>query len=112
MGKIPGDTHQLVTIKCQVNRFLMIRVNARPDDMAVLASFLDMEHDGAWLVTQPQHLLGAMNVIHVLVAGERTLCRVWVNREAVEILLAAGQCLCLYLPFFESTMQVMGNRTT
>ncbi len=70
-GKAPGHPHQLVAVEGQVDGLLMVGVDPRPDDVAVLTTIFDMKHDGARLVAQPQRFFCTADVIHVLVAGER-----------------------------------------
>ncbi|MNJ49016.1 hypothetical protein D3C77_442290 [compost metagenome] len=109
-GKASGYPHQLVTVESQVNCLFMVCVDPRPDDVAVFAAILDVEHDGARLIAETQCVFSAADVIHVLVAGERTLRGIWVNGKAVEIFFAAGQGFGLHLPFLECTVQVLGYR--
>ncbi|MCY1178206.1 hypothetical protein D9M73_185460 [compost metagenome] len=77
--------------------------------MAVLTAILDVKHHGTGLIPQPQGFFGAVDIVHVLIAGQRPLRGIRVDRHAVEIFLAPGQCFGLHLPFLEGSMQITGN---
>ena len=106
--------HELFIVVGDVTGLAALHVDARPDDMAVLARhalpvLLDVEHDRARLAGQPEALFGAVDVIEILLLREPPLPLVGVDREAVEVIGAARQVVRLRLPFGERAVQVAGN---
>jgi hypothetical protein len=70
-GELPRDHHQLVVVEGHVTGLAALGVDARPDDMAVLARdailvLLYMEDDRARLAGQPEAVLGAVDIIEIL----------------------------------------------
>jgi len=109
-GKLARDHHQLVTIKGLVDGFAGPRINARPDDLTMLAPVLDVEHEGAGLARHAERFLDAVGVVEILIAAEMPLTQIGIDREAVEVIPAAGQVMGDRLPFGERAMQVRRDR--
>ena len=70
--------HELFIVVGDVTGLAPLHVDARPDDMAVLARhalpvLLDVEHDRAGLARQPEALFGAVDVIEILLLREPAL---------------------------------------
>ena len=113
-GELARDRHELFMVEGDVTGLAALHVDARPDDMAVLARdalpvLLDVEHDRARLAGQPEALLGAVDVIEILLLGEPPLPLVGIDREAVEVIGAPRQRVRLRLPFGERAVQVAGD---
>ena len=73
-GELARDHHQLVVVEGHVTGLAALGVDARPDDMAVLARdavlvLLYMEDDRARLAGQPEAVLGAVDIIEILLLG-------------------------------------------
>ena len=56
-GELAGEVHELAVVVRHVDRPHPVHVDARPDDMAVLAPVLDMKDDGARLVGEAEPVL-------------------------------------------------------
>ena len=115
-GELARHHHQLVVVEGNVTGLAALGVDARPDDMAVLARdallvLLDVEDDRARLAGQPEALLGAVDVIEILLLGEPPLPLVGIDRQAVEVIGAPRQRVGLRLPFGEGAVQVAGDGT-
>src|ERR1700674_3119797 len=78
--------------------------------MAELAPVLDMKDDGTRLTGKAELPFRAVDVVEILRAGERSLRRVRIDREAVEIIAAAGHGMGAKLPLREGAMQVARDR--
>ena len=102
--------HQLLAVEGLVDGFALFGVDPRPDDMAVLAAILDMKDDGARLSRKAELSFRAVDVVEILLPGEGTLRRVGIDREAVEVIAAAGHGVGAKFPLREGAMQVMRDR--
>ena len=85
-------------------------VDPRPDDMAVLAAVLDMKDDSARLIRKAELSFGATDVVEILLPAEGLLRRIGIDREAVEVIAAAGHGMGAEFPLGEGAMQVARDR--
>src|SRR5665213_83229 len=113
-GELSRDHHQLVVVERHVTGLATLGVDARPDDMTVLARdailvLLYMEDDRARLAGQPEAVLGAVDIIEILLLGEPPLPLVGIDRQAVKIVAAPRQRVGLRLPFGERAVQIAGD---
>ena len=108
--ELARDHHQLLAVEGLVDGFAVFGVDPRPDDMAVLAAVLDMEDDGARLAEEAELSFRAVDVVEILLPGERALRRIGIDREAVEVIAAAGHGMGAEFPLREGAMQVMRDR--
>jgi hypothetical protein len=111
-GELPRNHHQLVVVEGHVTGLATLGVDARPDDMTVLARdailvLLYMEDDRARLAGQPEAVLGAVDIIEILLLGEPPLPLVGIDRQAVKIVAAPRQRVGLP-PFSEGAVQFAG----
>ena len=101
--------HQLLVIEGLMDGLAVLGVDARPDDVAVLAPLLDVKDDRPRLAGEVELRLGAIDVVEILRAGQLALRRVGIDREAVEIIAAAGHRMGADFPLGERAMQVAGD---
>ena len=71
--ELPRHHHQLLAVEGLVDRLAAFGVDPRPDHVAVLAAILDMEDDGARLIRKAELSLRAVDVVEILLPGERDL---------------------------------------
>ena len=113
-GEFPRDRAQLQPVVRDLDGFHFVRVDARPDRVAVFAQHavlvaLFVEHDGAGLPDQLQAALGPLQQLKILFAREVSLRLVGIEGKAVEEFLA----LCaagLGGPLGESAGEVVARR--
>ena len=72
-------------------------------------SFLTWKTTARGWPASPRRLLGAVDVIEILLPGEPPLPLVGIDREAVEVIGASRQRVRLRLPFGEGAVQVAGD---
>ena len=108
--ELPRHHHQLLAVEGLVDGLAAFGVDPRPDDVAVLAPVLDMKDDGARLARKAELAFGAVDVVEILLPGELSLRRIGIDREAVEIIAAAGHGMGADLPLGKGAVQVAGDR--
>ena len=113
-GELARHRHELFMVEGNVAGLAALHVDARPDDVAVLAGsalpvLLDVKHDRARLARQSEALLRPVDVFEILLSGEPPLPLVGVDREAVEVIGASRQRVRLRLPFGKGAVQVAGD---
>lgn len=105
-GQSHGHVTQFPAIMGHVDRLHLGTVNARPDDMAMLALVLDVKDHGARLTVQSQLVFDGLDGLDILLPRERFRR---VDGQAVERFLrfrAAGH----RLEFREGAVQIIGDR--
>ena len=107
--ELPRHHHQLLAVERLVDGLAVLGVDARPDDMAVLAPVLDMEDDRPRLAREAELALGAVDIVAVLRPGQLPLRRIGIDREAVEIIAAAGHRMGADFPFSEGAVEIGGD---
>ena len=70
--------HQLIAIKGNVDGFTILRINARPHDVTMLAqslvyALLDVKDDSTRLSAQTKAFFGAIDVVLILLAGKASI---------------------------------------
>ena len=97
---------KLLAVVRHLHGLHFVQIDARPDDMAMIAAMLDMEDDGARLAGQTELFLGTIDKFVVKIAGKRSLTMVGIDGEGVQVFVAL-RCCCLRLPFSEGAMQIL-----
>jgi hypothetical protein len=69
-----------------------------------------MKGDGAWLAREAEPAFGPVDIVAILLPGQRSLRRIGIDREAVEIIAAAGHGMGANLPLGKGAVEVMGDR--
>src|ERR1017187_3441330 len=105
-GEFPRDGLQLQPVVVHVDGLAGVLIDARPDNMAMLTAFLDVEYDGAGLPYEFQAALGAGDEIKVLFTREVVFGQVRVDGHGIEI-FAALRRLRLRVPFMKRPVQVL-----
>ena len=103
------DGAKFLVVVRERHGFHFFGVDARPDDVAVLAPVFDVNNDGAGLVAETEHVFGAADEIVIVLAVERALRVVRIDGERVEI-LDALRSLGLRVPFGKRAVQVLRDR--
>ena len=101
--------HQLLVIEGLMHGLAVLGVDARPDNVAVLATLLDVKDDRPRLAGEVELSLSAIDIIEILRAGQLALRRVGIDREAVEIVAAPGHRMGADFPLGERAVEVAGD---
>ena len=83
------DAAQLQAVMGYVDGLAGVGIDARPDDVGMLAALLDVEDDGARLADQLQAALGAGDEVEILFAGEVVFLEVGIDGKGIEIFRGA-----------------------
>ena len=71
--ELPRHHHQLLAVEGLVDGLAVLGVDARPDDVAVLAPVLDMKDDRARLAGEAELAFGAVDIVEILRPGQLAL---------------------------------------